>query len=334
MVCSPTPPSAPAAQEGLPHGYHRPCRRPGGPGLPWQPDARVRGPPRRRWLRPGDRSLRRLHRSVRGRRAPRRRRPLRWQGRPQRRPQRQRDPGQGAARRGPDPYDQRAVDRILLAADGTENKSKLGANATLGVSLAVARAAADCLGSAAVPLPRRAQRLPAAGADDERAQRRRPRRQQRRLPGVHGRARRRPVIRRGAAHGRRGLPRPQGRAQGPRPRHRHRRRGRLRPRPARQRGRPGGAGRGDRQGRLRAGGRGRPGHGPGLHRAVPEGRYELAGDGRTLDSAAWSSCGGPWPTATRSCQSRTAWPRTTGTAGPPSPRPSATSSSWSATTCS
>jgi enolase len=46
----------------------------------------------------------------------------------------------------PDAYDQRAVDRVLLDADGTDNKSKLGANATLGVSLAVARAAADSLG--------------------------------------------------------------------------------------------------------------------------------------------------------------------------------------------
>src|SRR5215211_8680104 len=46
----------------------------------------------------------------------------------------------------PDPYDQRAVDAVLIAADGTDNKSKLGANATLGVSMAVARAAADSLG--------------------------------------------------------------------------------------------------------------------------------------------------------------------------------------------
>jgi enolase len=39
-------------------------------------------------------------------------------------------------------YDQRAVDQKMLALDGTENKSKLGANATLAVSLAVAKAAA------------------------------------------------------------------------------------------------------------------------------------------------------------------------------------------------
>lgn len=38
--------------------------------------------------------------------------------------------------------DQRAVDKVMLDCDGTPNKSKLGANAILGVSLAIARAAA------------------------------------------------------------------------------------------------------------------------------------------------------------------------------------------------
>jgi enolase len=41
-----------------------------------------------------------------------------------------------------DAREQQAIDRALLAADGTANKGKLGANAILGVSLAVARAAA------------------------------------------------------------------------------------------------------------------------------------------------------------------------------------------------
>jgi enolase len=45
-----------------------------------------------------------------------------------------------------DSLDQAAVDRVMLDADGTPNKSKLGANAILGVSLAVARAAADAVG--------------------------------------------------------------------------------------------------------------------------------------------------------------------------------------------
>jgi enolase len=39
--------------------------------------------------------------------------------------------------------DQRSVDAEMLAADGTDNKGRLGANAILGVSLAVAKAAAD-----------------------------------------------------------------------------------------------------------------------------------------------------------------------------------------------
>lgn len=47
---------------------------------------------------------------------------------------------------GMDATDQVAIDRIMIEADGTPNKGKLGANAILGVSLAVARAAATSLG--------------------------------------------------------------------------------------------------------------------------------------------------------------------------------------------
>ena len=50
---------------------------------------------------------------------------------------------------GVDALDQDGVDKDLIALDGTPNKARLGANAILGVSLAVARAAAD---SAALPL--------------------------------------------------------------------------------------------------------------------------------------------------------------------------------------
>lgn len=42
--------------------------------------------------------------------------------------------------------DQRGIDAKLLELDGTKTKSNLGANALLGVSLAVAKAAADYLG--------------------------------------------------------------------------------------------------------------------------------------------------------------------------------------------
>lgn len=63
---------------------------------------------------------------------------------------------------GMDPFDQCLVDTVMIELDGTPNKAKLGANAILGVSLAVARAAADSLG---IPLYRyvgglNAHRLP------------------------------------------------------------------------------------------------------------------------------------------------------------------------------
>ncbi len=57
----------------------------------------------------------------------------------------------GPAVEGLDADDQRLVDQAMLAADGTPNKAEVGANAILGVSLAVARAAAD---SAGLPLYR------------------------------------------------------------------------------------------------------------------------------------------------------------------------------------
>src|SRR5690606_7443067 len=57
----------------------------------------------------------------------------------------------GPAIVGLDAADQRLVDQAMTDADGTPNKAKVGANAILGVSLAVARAAAD---SADLPLYR------------------------------------------------------------------------------------------------------------------------------------------------------------------------------------
>jgi enolase len=68
--------------------------------------------------------------------------------------------------RGVDALDQLSVDRIMLELDGTETKSKLGANAILAVSIAFARAQAlqrqlplyrhfsEMLGSSADALPR------------------------------------------------------------------------------------------------------------------------------------------------------------------------------------
>jgi len=49
----------------------------------------------------------------------------------------------GPALIGQDALDQRNVDNLMIELDGTDNKSKLGANAILGVSMATAKAAAD-----------------------------------------------------------------------------------------------------------------------------------------------------------------------------------------------
>ena len=83
------------------------------------------------------------------------------------------------------------IDAALIKLDGTPNKGRLGANAILGVSLAVAKAAADASG---LPLYRylggaAAHVLP--GADDEHHQRRRACRQPDRHPGIHDHAGRR-----------------------------------------------------------------------------------------------------------------------------------------------
>lgn len=50
--------------------------------------------------------------------------------------------------KGLDPFEQEEIDKLLIELDGTQNKSKLGANAILGVSLATAKAAAESKGEA------------------------------------------------------------------------------------------------------------------------------------------------------------------------------------------
>ena len=93
---------------------------------------------------------------------------------------------------GMDASNQRLIDQTMIALDGTPNKSKLGANAILAVSLAAARATAQTL---EIPLYRylgRRECERAADADVERAERRRACRLERRLSGIHdhaGRAR-------------------------------------------------------------------------------------------------------------------------------------------------
>ena len=107
---------------------------------------------------------------------------------------------------GLDSSEQAFLDRTLIDLDGTENKSRLGANATLAVSMAVARAAAEECG---LPLYRYFGGSGGdadAGADDERRQRRRAREQQPRPAGADDHPGRRAELSRSAALRRRGVP--------------------------------------------------------------------------------------------------------------------------------
>ena len=54
---------------------------------------------------------------------------------------------------GLDATDQVALDNLMIELDGTENKSNFGANAILGVSIAVAKAAANALGLPLFSIP-------------------------------------------------------------------------------------------------------------------------------------------------------------------------------------
>jgi enolase len=91
---------------------------------------------------------------------------------------------------GMDAAEQRDLDALLIELDGTENKSRLGANAILAVSMAAARASAEFFD---LPLYRYLGGV-TADAHDEHPERRRSCRQQCRLPGVHGDARRRDFV--------------------------------------------------------------------------------------------------------------------------------------------
>ena len=96
----------------------------------------------------------------------------------------------------------------MIELDGTPNKAGSARTRCSASRWAGARARRrrPLLAAPAAALRGRARPGP-AGADDEHPQRRRARRQQRGLPGVHGHAGRRAVVRRGRAHRRRDLPR-------------------------------------------------------------------------------------------------------------------------------
>ena len=92
----------------------------------------------------------------------------------------------GPALKGVSPFDQSDADRRLLELDGTPDKSNLGANAILAVSMAVAHAAAS---SQRAPLyrclaDRDSYSLPVPHV--QHTQRRKTRSQLHRYPGVHG----------------------------------------------------------------------------------------------------------------------------------------------------
>ena len=72
-----------------------------------------------------------------------------------------------------DATDQIGIDDLMVGLDGTHNKGKLGANAILAVSLAVAACRSEGAGSPSLPLHRRSERAPTSRADDEHHQWRR-----------------------------------------------------------------------------------------------------------------------------------------------------------------
>ena len=312
-------------------GIHRSCRRPRDPRLARQPHRRGRGAPRRRDLRPSGGPQRRVHRRVRGGRAARRRRPLSRQGRPER-----------GGRGHPDPRPRGRGPRRRRPAAGRPDHARRRRHPQQGPArrqrdprrLARRRPRRGRLGRpAALPLRRRSQRAPAAGADDEHRQRRRARRLQRRRAGVHDRADRSADVQGGAALGRRGLPRAQVGAEEEGALDRPGRRGRLRAQPRLQPGRA----RPDRRGRRGVGAearhRHRPRDGRGGQRVLQgwvlrvRGRHQVQRRDDGVLRRALSR-------RTRSSRSRTRSTRTTGTAGRPSPTSSATRSRSSATTCS
>ena len=158
--------------------------------------------------------------------------------------------------------DQVALDRRLIELDGTPNKTRLGANATLAVSMAAAHAVGGVARRAAVRVPRRRRGDAAADAADPDLRRRRARRAPGRHPGLHGGLPRRAELRAGARVDGRGLPPRRPADAGARAAARRRRRRRLVARLRDQRAGARDAGAGDRARRLRArrAGRDRPRH--------------------------------------------------------------------------
>ena len=185
-------------------------------------------------------------------------------------------------------------------------------------------------------LPRRRGGPRAAGADDERPQRRRPRRQLGRLPGVHGRPARRAdasprALRVGAEvfHALKGTLHERGLATAVGDE------GGFAPDLPRTRRRCEMLVAGIEAAGYRPGRRRRDRAGPGHERGLRGRRLRARARGPLARRPpSWPTTGPTWPPATRSSRSRTAWTRRTGTAGARSPSAWATASSSSATTSS
>ena len=218
---------------------------------------------------------------------------------------------------GRDATDQEGLDRALIDLDGTPNKSRLGANAILGVSLAAAHAAAAeeglplwrYLGGEAahvLPVPMMNVLNGGAHADNKVDF------QEFMVVPVGA-----PLVPRGPAHGRRGLPRAEEDAARPGPRHRRsatRAASRPTSAPTRRRCRCS-----SRASRPRATRRARTSRSRSTRpraRSSTDGAYVLEHEGRSLSPGRDGRLlGRARRAATRSSRSRTAWTRRTGTAG-------------------
>ena len=208
------------------------------------------------------------------------------------------------------------IDQTMIDLDGTPNKSRLGANAILGVSLACRQGGGGILRHAALSLCRRHLGADPAGADDEHHQWRRACRQPDRLPGIHDHAGRRGDLCRGAALRLGNFPHLARRAEEGRPQHQCRRRRRLCAEPA-----VGGCGArvrhgGDRQGRLQGGRRRHAGAGLRGDRVLQGRRLCLwRREAKPARAPSRRNISPIWPRAIRSSRSRTACRKTTWTAG-------------------
>jgi enolase len=238
------------------------------------------------------------------------------------------------ALQGMDALDQVGIDQTLIALDGTPNKGRLGANAILGVSLAVAHAAAKARGqklyryvggTQAHLLPVPFMNIINGGAHADN-----PIDFQEFMILPVGAPTFREALRMGAEvfHSLRKS------AEGCGTQYQCRRRGRLRAEP--EVGRRGAelCDARDRAAGYKPGEHVKLALDPASTEFFKNGKYELEGEGKSLIPPAWSSSTRTSASATRSSRSRTAWRKMTGMAGRASPTRSARRCSLSVMTCS